>query len=165
MVIIRGANNRWTVRQLDMAMILILVVAGASAGVLHQGHCSLLCIDAPVYHFGVSAEGTTLRHTFVVRNLQPWPLTIVNAAAPCGCTATTVEPRPPVCLLPFQTARIHVTWNTAGESGDIGKSVRVWVNDRRHYVTFAIDADITQRGVARAAKIRTEVRIAAAVKR
>ncbi len=62
-----------------------------------------------VYDFGRVAHGTNVRQTFIVRNLHPWPVTVLRVQGGCGCTKTFVGKEEPFRLKPLESVIVNAT--------------------------------------------------------
>ncbi len=77
------------------------------------------------YDFGVTDEGTVVKHVFKFKNTGSEPLTISNARGSCGCTVPT-WPKQPVA--PGEFGDISVEFNSKGKPGRQNKQVTVTAN-------------------------------------
>ena len=95
--------------------------AGAEAGL-----APTVVVDAPVFDFGEVAEGATVEHEFVVRNIGTKELTIQRVHAACGCTAAVLESN----IVPSggQT-KLRVRFVTLGFGGYKEKTIRIYTDD------------------------------------
>lgn len=100
-------NNRlWTLAFSALSVLTIVLLAWTFSGLKNSG--SIYSAET-TYNFGNAYEGDLLHHTFTVRNLHPWPITVTNVGATCGCTAAVVRHGSPTRLLPLQSTLIDVT--------------------------------------------------------
>lgn len=93
-----------------------------------NGRSQVQAID-PVYKFGNVYSGTTVRHTFRLRNTGTAPLTIGPVRTSCGCTAA--EPTKSQ-LLPGEESDIAVTFDTRSDRGPATRTITVFTNDPAH---------------------------------
>lgn len=75
--------------------------------------------------FGDIKQGDKVSHTFELTNTGNTPLIISNVAATCGCTVPS-WPKEPVA--PGATAKIQVSFNSAGKMGAQNSVVRIYSN-------------------------------------
>lgn len=85
-----------------------------------------LVFEAPDFDFGQVAPAAVVKHAFRVTNAGDAPLTISRLVPGCGCTSALAGKE---TLAPGESTALEVTFNTAGESGGIRKSVRVFSDD------------------------------------
>ncbi|NVK49635.1 MAG: DUF1573 domain-containing protein [Cyclobacteriaceae bacterium] len=75
--------------------------------------------------FGDIVQGAKVSHTFEFTNTGDAPLVISNVAATCGCTVPS-WPKEPVA--PGKSAKIEVSFNSAGKMGKQNSVVRIYSN-------------------------------------
>lgn len=75
--------------------------------------------------FGDITQGDKVSHTFELTNTGNIPLIISNVAATCGCTVPNWPKEP---IAPGATAKIHVSFNSAGKMGKQNSIVRIYSN-------------------------------------
>jgi hypothetical protein len=93
-----------------------------------NGHPVVQALD-PVYDFGSIYSGTTVKHTFRLKNAGTAPLTIGAVQTSCGCTAA----RPTKSqLLPGEDAAIAVSFDTHADHGPATRTITVFTNDPAH---------------------------------
>jgi hypothetical protein len=100
-------------------------------------------IDSSTYYFDTINEGDKVEHTFQIKNTGEKNLLIARAFGSCGCTVPEY-PKDPV--KPGETAKIHVTFNSAGKPNEQLKSVTVVCNtvtrnEMLHLKGFVIPKD------------------------
>jgi hypothetical protein len=78
------------------------------------------------FDFGVLPQGSTVTHTFSLKNSGDSPLTIESVQTTCGCTAATPTN---TLIAPGELAQIQVSFDSQGRLGDMLKHVRVQTND------------------------------------
>ncbi len=81
--------------------------------------------EKEVHDFGEVPEGPKAVYEFVFTNVGKEPLIIKSARASCGCTVPS-WPREPI--LPGQSEKIKVSYNTQGRPGTINKTVTITSN-------------------------------------
>ncbi len=77
------------------------------------------------FEFGTIKEGEKITHDFEFKNTGKNPLTITNCKAACGCTVPEWEKTP---IMPGETSKIHVIFNSEGKVGQQIKAVTVTAN-------------------------------------
>ena len=77
------------------------------------------------YNFGTIKQGESVTYEYVFTNVGKEPLIITNAVGSCGCTVP-VWPKEP--LKKGEKGTIKVTFNSAGKSGMIDKTVSITSN-------------------------------------
>ncbi len=93
-----------------------------------NGRSQLEAID-PVYNFGTVYSGTTIKHTYRLRNAGTAPLAITGVRTSCGCTAAKPTRSR---LLPGEESEIAVTFDTHAEHGPATRIITVFTNDPSH---------------------------------
>lgn len=94
------------------------------------------------HDFGTIAEnGGKVSHEFVFTNTGQAPLTIVKAAAACGCTRPTYTTHP---VQPGERGKVKVTYLPEGRPGEFVKTVRVTTNAKpKKKITLTIRGFVT----------------------
>jgi hypothetical protein len=93
-----------------------------------NGHPVAQALD-PVYDFGNVYRGTTVKHTFQLKNAGTGPLSISSVRTSCGCTAA----RPTKSeLLPGEDSAIAVSFDTGADHGPATRTITVFTNDPAH---------------------------------
>jgi len=83
----------------------------------------------PVYDFGAVYNGTTVKHTFRLKNAGTAPLTISGVRTSCGCTAAQPTKSH---LLPGEDSAIAVSFDTHADHGPATRTITVLTNDPDH---------------------------------
>jgi hypothetical protein len=83
----------------------------------------------PVYDFGKVYSGTTVKHTFRLKNAGTAPLKISAVRTSCGCTAAQPTKNE---LLPGDESDIAVSFDTRADHGPAMRTVTVFNNDPAH---------------------------------
>jgi hypothetical protein len=83
----------------------------------------------PVYDFGDVYNGTTVKHTFRLKNAGTAPLTISAVRTSCGCTAAQPTKSN---LLPGEDSAIAVSFDTRADHGPTTRTITVFTNDAGH---------------------------------
>lgn len=77
------------------------------------------------FNFGDIKSGDKVAHTFEFKNSGDAPLVISNVVTTCGCTASN-WPRQPI--LPGESSKIDVTFDSAGKVGHQNKVITIMNN-------------------------------------
>ena len=77
------------------------------------------------YNFGTIKQGESVTYEYVFTNVGKEPLIITNAVGSCGCTVP-LWPKEP--LKKGEKGTIKVTFNSAGKSGMIDKTISITSN-------------------------------------
>ncbi len=85
--------------------------------------------EADEFNFGNITQGESSTHEFNFTNNGNDPLIITNAQGSCGCTVP-VYPKEPI--MKGQTAKIKVTFNSAGKLGVQDKTVTITSNAKQN---------------------------------
>jgi hypothetical protein len=81
--------------------------------------------DKDVYDFGKIKQGESVAYDFTFTNEGKSPLIIKDAVATCGCTVPEPPKEP---ILPGQSAKVKVVFNSAGKEGLQDKVVTINAN-------------------------------------
>jgi len=93
-----------------------------------SGHPKVLGID-PMFDFGNVYSGTTVKHTFRLKNAGTAPLTINGVRTSCGCTAAQPTKNQ---LLPGEESDIAASFDTRTDHGPATRTITVFTNDPVH---------------------------------
>lgn len=88
-----------------------------------------IVFPGPVFDFGKVSSGETVRHDFVFTNAGTARLVLSNVQTSCGCTAAGEWTKE---VLPGETGRIPLQFNSATFNGPVSKTVTVVSNDPQH---------------------------------
>jgi hypothetical protein len=80
----------------------------------------------PVHDFGRIKSGEMVKHTYVFTNVGGAILQVTNVKGSCGCTTAGEWTRQ---VEPGKSGNIPIQFNSAGFSGQVGKSIAVACND------------------------------------
>ncbi len=120
------------------AGLVVIAVALVVVPLAGQGGPSV-GIDAPVADVGIVEVGSTVEHTFTLRNDGDAPLEILEVDPDCGCTVAEYDAVIPAGASGRVTAVVDVTTFV----GPIAKYLRVVTNDRQNpELTLAIKAEV-----------------------
>ncbi|HEX6851331.1 MAG TPA: DUF1573 domain-containing protein [Candidatus Polarisedimenticolaceae bacterium] len=109
-----------------------------SPGVFLAVACLFLGADTPenpaprtrwehtTHDFGTLAADAKVDYRWPVHNDGTAPLEIVNTFPSCGCTASLIEGGP---IAPGKSGSLLVTFNAAGQQGDVRKTIAVVTTD------------------------------------
>lgn len=81
--------------------------------------------DSTVAYFDTITDGDKVERDFTIKNTGVKNLVIARAFGSCGCTVPEYPKEP---LKPGETAKIHVTFNSAGKHGEQTKTVTIVCN-------------------------------------
>ncbi len=92
------------------------------------------------YDFGTvnGGEGKYVVHEFTFDNTGDGAVAIISAIASCGCTRPEYTRKP---VVPGKTGKVKVTFNTAGQKGEINKDIKLRLraaNGKSEQVTLRI---------------------------
>lgn len=119
---------------LNVAIVLVLLLALAAWRLPIFSHG--LYILRSAYDFGTINAGDPVEHSFTVRNLHPWTVTITGIHAGCGCTRGFVKRKPPFELKPFQAVTVYAAVTTLGKKGPVQEVISVYTEDNRDGTPF-----------------------------
>src|SRR5207237_8439779 len=106
-----------------------------------NGHPRAQAID-PVYDFREVYSGTTVKHTFRLKNSGTAPLTINAVRTSCGCTAAQPTKSQ---ILPGEESDLAVTFDTRTDHGPATRTITVLTNDPSYQ-----QLQLTMRGTVKA---------------
>jgi hypothetical protein len=115
------------------------------------GHPQVQALDR-IYDFGHVYNGTTVKHTFRLKNAGTAPLIISAVRTSCGCTAAQPTKSQ---LLPGEESDIAVSFDTRSDHGPATRTITVITNDPGHQ-----QLELTMRGDV---KVQVEVNPSIAV--
>ena len=93
------------------------------------------------HNFGSVKAGQTVKHTFTVRKLHPWPVTVKAIYGDCGCTRVSATRRLPFQLTPLQAVEVTAEVDTKGRSGHISQSIVVTTSDNPRGAELSIGCE------------------------
>jgi hypothetical protein len=85
-----------------------------------------ISFETSTFDFGTINQGDKIEHDFTFSNTGKSDLIIRNTRGSCGCTVGTPEKS---TLKPGESSKLHVTFNSAGKSGQQSKTVTITCND------------------------------------
>ncbi|OGU53926.1 MAG: hypothetical protein A2V66_16955 [Ignavibacteria bacterium RBG_13_36_8] len=108
-----------------MKKVFILICLFASIAYSQRAGAKIFA-EQSLYDFGKIKAGEKVSRDFVVQNKGGDTLIIKNVRASCGCTAVKPEKSN---LLPGESTKINVIFNSSGRKGHQKKYVYVFSND------------------------------------
>jgi len=81
------------------------------------------------FEFGEILQGSKVTHKFPFKNEGGQTLIVERVQTSCGCTAAVAGKKE---LAPQEASEIEVTYNSAGRSGEVNKSIYVFSNDAKN---------------------------------
>ena len=94
------------------------------------------------HNFGTIKEGEIAKHSFVFKNTGNNPLMVYNVVAGCGCTTPSWSKE---IILPGQTGKIDVEFNSNGRAGHQSKNVLVYSNAQEESISIGFDVDVEKK--------------------
>lgn len=92
-----------------------------------------ITFEEPTYEFGTILIGTIIEHDFKFTNTGSIPLIIKDASSTCGCTIPEIPNAP---IMPGQSSKIHVVFDSKGKIGTQNKVVTVYTNAGTREITM-----------------------------
>lgn len=135
----RRNDRLWVLTFSALSVITIALLSWTFSGLKNGG--SIYSAET-THNFGNVHEGDHLRHTFTIRNLHPWFITITGAGATCGCTTVSLRRVPPFRLMPLQSASVDAILDTSGTKGKVQEGVIITTSSADHYSLLYIRADV-----------------------
>lgn len=118
-------------------LVTVLFLCAALAGRVHAA--PEVAVPQAVFDAGKTLEGSTVVHTFAIKNNGDSPLEILDVKPDCGCTSAEFDR----VIAPGKEGGITLTLDTAGFPGDIKKHTRVFTNDpQRKMVVLTLGARV-----------------------
>jgi len=90
-----------------------------------------LFAPARTYDFGTVKAGTLARHTFTLRNLHPWAVTVTGLQSDCGCTKSVVGRKLPFRIGPLQSVEVETSVQTRFKRDLVQQNVSVLTDDNQ----------------------------------
>jgi hypothetical protein len=85
-------------------------------------------VDTTTFDFGSAERGTTVEHTFALRNVGDAPLTITSVRPSCGCTVAELASN---TIQPNEQSELKLSLSLADREGPQHKTVLIQSNDPR----------------------------------
>jgi uncharacterized protein DUF1573/flagellar associated PapD-like protein len=108
-------------------------------------------LENPVYDFGTALEGTTVKHSFKIKNVGASPLLVGGVKTSCGCTAA--QPAK-TNLAPGEETEIAAGVDTRFQKGHQVRTITVFSNDpATPQATMTIQGFVKQQVAATPAQV------------
>ena len=107
----------------------------------NKGEAPVITFDKIVHDWGQVNEGDKLETTFSFKNTGKSPLIITKIKASCGCTVPSGWSKEPI--MPGQSSKFDVKFNTKGKPNNQQKSVTVTCNTAKGSEIVKIKAQVT----------------------
>jgi hypothetical protein len=98
-----------------------------------------ITFDENIHKFGTIKEGKVVTHVFTFKNTGKSPLLIKECVSSCGCTVPTFPKAP---ILPGESNKIEVKFDSKNKEGHIQKKVSVYANTLPNETFLGIEADV-----------------------
>lgn len=105
-----------------------------------DGKYPVMTFEKTEHDFGTINQGDKVTYSFVFKNTGATDLVIANAVGSCGCTVPEYPKEP---LKPGESAKMKVSFNSAGKSGRQQKTVTVSTNTAAGKEILTVKANIT----------------------
>jgi hypothetical protein len=105
-----------------------------------NGKYPVMTFDKTEHDFGTINEGDKPTYSFVFKNTGASDLIISNAVGSCGCTVPEYPKEP---VKPGESAKMKVSFNSAGKNGRQQKTVTIATNTASGKEMITIKANIT----------------------
>lgn len=105
-----------------------------------DGKYPIMAFSKTEHDFGTINEGDKPSYTFTFKNTGASDLIISNAVGSCGCTVPEYPKEP---VKPGESAKMKVSFNSAGKNGRQQKTVTITANTASGKETITIKANIT----------------------
>ncbi len=102
----------------------------------------VLSFKDTLHNFGAIHEGETVQHDFEFTNTGKTPLIITSATGSCGCTVPEYPHDP---IAPGKSGIMKVTFNSAGKSGRMFKTVILHANTVRNAHMLYIESEVLKK--------------------
>ena len=123
----------------------VVLVATAGLGIavyLFPIFSPELYAPTSTYRFGTVKAGTPIKHTFTLRNLHPWPVTVTGITSDCGCTKAFVGKEPPFRLTPLESVKVEASVETSLKGGQLRQTVRVVTSDNAYGTELHLQGNV-----------------------
>ena len=121
-----SSNHALFARLAGILASVLLLLAQAAALSATAAPAPKISFGSTVYDFGKASSGELVRHDFVFTNTGTATLEIAEVRPGCGCTTAGAWDK---IVLPGQTGRIPLQFNSTGFGGGVSKSATVTCND------------------------------------
>ncbi len=113
--------TKYSFASLAFSLFLFLSL-GLFSSAMAQG---VIQFDVESFDFGTVEEGDKADKTFTFKNTGNQPIILSNVRASCGCTTPNWTREP---VMPGQTGKIEVSYNSAGRPGAFNKTITITSN-------------------------------------
>jgi hypothetical protein len=125
------------------------VSSSASIGIPEQekrvlpadGKYPIMTFEKPEHDFGIIAAESKVNYSFQFKNTGEADLIITRAVGSCGCTIPEY-PKTPIKV--GESAKIDVSFNSAGKHGNQQKSITIYTNSKAGVESLLIKASIKE---------------------
>lgn len=111
--------TKYSLASLAFGLCLFLFLSSNS---MAQG---ILQFEVESFDFGTVEEGEKAEKTFTFKNTGNQPIILSNVRASCGCTTPNWTREP---IMPGQSGKIEVSYNSAGRPGAFNKTITITSN-------------------------------------
>ncbi|MDE6564724.1 MAG: DUF1573 domain-containing protein [Muribaculaceae bacterium] len=128
------------IKKIFSLIVAIVLMAAVPASARKPGEKVGLEFPELSYDFGTieGGEGKYVVHEFTFNNTGDGAVAVISAIASCGCTRPEYTRKP---VAPGKTGKVKVTFNTAGQKGEINKDIKLRLrsaNGKSEQVTLRI---------------------------
>ena len=109
-----------------MAQVVSIAIAIVIAA---SGAAPAIRFDSTTHNFGAIPSDLKQDFSWAYHNDGKAPLTIISMNPSCGCTASVADPK---SVPPGGSGELKITYDPAGQSGDVRKTLTVVTNDPTH---------------------------------
>lgn len=120
-------RSKWADRLLNTALIATVGLTVAVYTLPIFSH--ELFAPAHAYDFGAVKAGTLARHTFTLRNLHPWAVTVTGLQSDCGCTKSVVGRKLPFRLAPLETVEVVASFKASFKNFPFTHHITITTSD------------------------------------
>jgi hypothetical protein len=106
-----------------------------------DGKYPIMTFEKTEYDFGTIDEGSKVNYSFKFKNTGAADLIITRAFGSCGCTIPEYPKKP---IKVGESAKIDVSFNSAGKHGNQQKSVTIYTNSKAGVESLIIKASIKE---------------------
>ena len=106
-----------------------------------DGKYPVMTFEKTEHDFGTIAAGTKVNYSFQFKNTGEADLIITRAVGSCGCT---IPEYPKTPIKAGESAKIDVSFNSAGKHGNQQKSVTISTNTKAGVESLLIKASIKE---------------------
>lgn len=107
-----------------------------------DGKYPVMAFDKTEHDFGTITSGDKVDYSFKFKNSGEADLIITNAVGSCGCT---IPEYPKEAIKPGESAKMKVSFNSAGKHGQQQKTVTITTNTEKGTESLTIKATIKEK--------------------